>query len=390
MPLYVVIISMLLLLGYLFSYGNRDVLRFLNYLFFASVVYFFFKSTINKLAFQIFGFTVCIFFIQMLTLPYADYKQILNQTGFLLAFVSLTTVVSKSNKFLNDELFEIIWRMLLFSMAVIMIAYLLNIASLKISYNHIFSDINSSIGVHKQYLGVIVALFTAAVFVQLDGKVRVFSIMLIVYLFFGIRSFVFGYIVFIVYALLSRSAVLRVSVYLIGLCGALAIILYKPVVFDFLLFDIRGIMLDAWLKIAHNNPFGIGIGGVDEYLTYEFTLNPKAYSLAMALDENYSMIDKDFNLLESDFMQLLVTVGPVLTWTYYVVSLEFIRKRFLLRWHTSSKLKRYAFISFSWFIFAGLFEDYMQNLFWWVGLIFLVGTADEDKNLIKKNTGEEY
>jgi hypothetical protein len=32
----------------------------------------------------------------------------------------------------------------------------------------------------------------------------------------------------------------------------------------------------------------------------------------------------------------------------------------------------------------------MQNLFWWVGLIFLVGTADEDKNLIKKNTGEEY
>ena len=148
-------------------------------------------------------------------------------------------------------------------------------------------------------------------------------------------------------------------------------------------------MLDASLHIAHSNPFGIGIGGVDEYLAREFTLNPQIYLDATGTNKAYSNLDRDFNLVESDFMTLLITIGPILTGIYYIVVLEFIRSRFLIKWHTISDLKKYACISFTWFIFAGLFNDYMGSLFWWFSLILLIGTINEDKKSIK-NTERHF
>ena len=388
-PIYVVIFCMFLSLLYLLNYGNREVLRLVNYLFMASILLFFINASLFKLTFKMIVFLGVFFFIQILILPYADNKIILNQFGFLLAFAPLSTVINRSNKALNNKLFEIIWKLLLLSIIVIIAAYLWNIARLEISYNHVYLDIYNTIGVHKQYLGVIVAWFSAAAFVKLKGRTRALVLIIILSLFFGVRSLIVGYVAFILYIFLAKNIILRVSIYLSILCSVFLIILYKPSIFNFLLFDIRGIMLDASLNIAHSNLFGIGVGGVDEYLTSKYTLNPQMYLDVIGMDRNYSKIDKNFNLVESDFMQLLIIIGPILTGIYYIVVLEFVRSQFLIKWNTISDLKKYACISFMWFIFAGFFEDYMGNIFWWVSLILLIGTVNEDKKSIK-NTARRF
>ena len=383
LPIYVVLFCMFLSLLYLFNYGNREILRFINYLFMTSILLFFINAGLYKLAFKIVVFVCAFYFIQILTLPYADNKIILNQIGFLLVFGPLSTAIYRSNlnsgnKNLNNELFEIIWKMLLLSMIVIMAIYLWNIPRIGISYNHVYSDIYNAIGVHKQYLGVIVALFSAAAIVQLKGIFRVFVLAIIFGLFFGIRSFIFGYLFFALYVILAKNYALRLSIYFSILCSMLLVILYKPIIFDFLLFDIRGIMLDASLNIAHYNIFGIGVGGVDEYLSSEYIINPKMYSDVNGVSENYSNIDQNFNLVESDFMQLLIVIGPIFTGVYYIAVLEFVRTRFLMKWSMLSNFKKYACIVFLWFVFAGLFGDYMGNIFWWTSVIFLIGSLNED------------
>ena len=384
LPIYVVLFCMFLSLLYLFNYGNREVLRFINYLFMAPILLFFINASLFKLAFKITIFLGVFYFIQISILPYADNKIILNQIGFLLVFGPLATLIHRSslnskNKDQNNELFEIIWKMLLLSIVVIIATYLWHIPSLKISYNHVYFDINNTIGVHKQYLGVIVAWFSAAAFIQLKGIFRVFVLMIIFGLFFGIRSFIFGYLFFALYVILAKNYALRLSIYFSILCSILLVILYKPTIFDFLLFDIRGIMLDASLNIAHSNIFGIGVGGVDEYLLSEYTLNPQMYLDVIGEGRNYSNIDKNFNLVESDFMQLLIVIGPILTGVYYIAVLEFVRTRFLTKWGILSNFQKYACIAFLWFIFAGFFEDYMGNIFWWTSVIFLIGSLNEDR-----------
>ena len=376
---YVVIFCMFISALYLFNYGNREVLRLSNYLFMVPILLLLFDGYVFKLAFKIAVILILFYFIQVLTLPYADIKIILNQIGFLLAFLFLSTAVSRSNSDLNNKSFEIIWKVLRFLMIVIFIAYFLNFTKLESSYNHVYSGINSAIGVHKQYLGVILAWFCAAAFVKLEGKTRALVLITIFFLFMGVRAFIVGYFGFILYIYLMRSFTLRNSIYFSIFCGVCLLVMYKPVVFDILLFDIRGIMLDASLNIAHSNLLGVGVGGVDEYLGSEYTLNPKLYLDVIGADTNYSKIDKDYNLVESDFMQLLIIIGPVLTGLYYIVVSEFIRRQFLVKWHTISDFKKYACISFSWFIFAGFFEDYMGNVFWWVSLVFLIGSVNEDE-----------
>jgi len=317
-----------------------------------------------------------VFFIfhSLYLVDYAVHKHLLNQLGFLFAATASALFLQRSARQCRMDLaLNHIVRVSFLLFLPLLFSAVAGIGQIANSLNHWYAFIHETIWVEKQQLGVFLAwMLIASLVVGNKRKVNhviLFSTLLLLGV--GIRSFVAGFLLLSIFMFLSKYKFIR-AFYIVAPFSLALLVFWKQFTVPLiLLFDIRGLMLQATLDVAHQYPVGIGIGGYAEYLLEHYQFTSGDYR---EVSDVYRYLSRDFalNVLESDLMVMVFTFGAFVSAAYYAVSLTLLdyllrKKKFIL-----DGFEKTVALLFGWYLFAGITQDYIFKLHWWVMVSFVL------------------
>lgn len=331
---------------------------------------------INSLILVIYLVAAVFFVIHSLYMvDYTVHKHLFNQLGFLSAAAVSALFLQYAAKSCRMDLalkYIVLVSFPLFF--VLLFGAIAGIGQIAYSLNHWYVFIHSMIWVEKQQIGVFLAWMLIAMSVSVANKKNINYIIflsLLLFLGIGIRSFIVGFILLLVFVFVSKYKFVRVFYVVAPFLLAFVVFSQQITIPLILFFDIRGLMLQATLDVAYQYPFGVGVGGYTEYLPEHYQFNAADYR---GVSDTYRYLSRDFvlNVLESDLMVMMFTFGVFVTAIYYVASLiildYFLRKKaFLL-----DRFEKAMALLFGWYLFAGMTQDYIFKLHWWVMVSFVL------------------
>ncbi len=305
---------------------------------------------------------------------YAVHKHLLNQLGFLFAATASALFLQRSARRCRMDLaLNHIVRVSFLLFLPLFFSAAAGIGQIVNSLNHWYAFIHETIWVEKQQLGVFLAWMLIASLV-VGNKRKVNHVILLSMLFLlgvGIRSFVAGFVLLAIFLFVGKYKVIRL-LYIVAPFSLAILVFWKQLTVPLmLLFDIRGLMLQATLDIAHQYPIGIGIGGYAAYLPEHYQFTSGDYR---EVSDVYRYLSRDFalNVLESDLMVMVFTFGVFVSATYYAASLTLLdyllrKNKFIL-----DGFEKAVALLFGWYLFAGITQDYIFKLHWWVMVSFVL------------------
>lgn len=322
----------------------------------------------------------------VLIADYSDLKFAINQVAFLLSSSAIILLYS----FSSDEQKELnfTWLKYAINISTVTIIGVLFFTGLKndiliYDYNNAYSKLLDILYLHKGGLSYIFAWYLSFMFAKKISVTSIILLSLILVVGFGMRSLMLALVLFLIFHFIQKSYFGRKFIYLTVVVYFFIATFITIDTVDISHFDIRGLSLQLTLDMAKVFPFGIGLGGFDEFVILE----PKDFTKSNYIDyinpetafyNNKHMLTE----LPSDILLLTATFGTFLTSLYYLMIMRMVffvyAIRLLLLNHERVILN--VFIIYT---FMGVGRHPIFTLSWWLVISMFVFVYIKYRNKIK-------